>query len=125
MKLLSLPNGHLSGEFPVHQWSKVKARLKRYGEVASVPMADMLVITVANARFVRTDEWDGAALIATNAAGDTMLRAVAARTRLFARPRIATVWRAPSTGRLAGRRQIVRRAVSRGIPSTVAAQLDD
>jgi hypothetical protein len=77
MKILKLSNGHLSAEFSDADWPQLANKLRRYGELQQKAVADVQLVVVGDARFVRMDEWDGAALIATNSTADRLLNRVA------------------------------------------------
>ena len=73
MKILKLPNGHLSAEFSGTSWSSLANKLRRFGALQEKLVADVHLLNIGEARFVRLDEWDGPALIATNTSADRIL----------------------------------------------------
>ncbi len=117
MQILSLPNGRLSVEFAARYWPGIKVRLKRFGPVEARPAADLLLLKVGSAKLVRTEDWDGAALIATNEAGDRVIRSLAARWRFGVRAERAVRHVTPPRQSIGRRPRFSRTAV--------AAHIDD
>lgn len=112
MKILKLPNGHLSAEFTKTTWPQLIGKLRRYGELRETAVADVKLITIGDAKFVQTDEWDGTALVATNGAADRLLTRLTRRdSPVTAGKRIirstASASRPAATGRL--RRALAQR----------------
>jgi hypothetical protein len=85
MELVKLSNGRLSGELRGESWRTVAARLRRHGVVRTEMSADISIVTVGTERFVKTDDWEGSALISTGPLGDRILSEVASTTQTRAK----------------------------------------
>ena len=103
MKILTLSNGHLSAEFSSATWPQLVGKLRRHGDLHETAVADVQLVVIGDAKFVRTDEWDGSALIATNAPADRLLQRLARQN-----------------ARVGANRRFVRSAAGTGRPSRTA-----
>ena len=74
MKLLQLPKGMVSLEFPPSERDDLMRRLALLGSVKRQRHASHEKVSVGAVQFIHEDEWDEPCLISTSVAGADLLR---------------------------------------------------